>query len=179
MVLWKARHAAIKIGTATPTVLTTQVLYDQVGGATQYEDIAENVEISLPEGASNDVMLLGEDSDGYQNQELDKERRGKGSVTMDIIAGNKDIIQWMVTPTTTTSGASGYTRYNLGDEDSSVPGIAIQLTDGTDTQNFLLNNANCINAGNLRAESTGHIKRSGVKFECLARDFYMEKDLAN
>lgn len=178
MVVYKARHAKLLIGNAISVSTSSGGLYDQVSG-TDFEQDAKNVAVRTPEGGTENIPLLGEDANGYQNEKLDKQRRGKATVTFDLVEGNVDLTQFVAQSTTTTGSATPYTFYNYGDDDASDSAVAVQFTDGTDIVEFLLNNANCINPGEVRVEGTGHTTRAGVAFECLARDFWEGQDIGN
>ena len=175
-VLWKAREADIVIGNSITSVAATD-LYDQITG-TNYEDIARNITIKLPEAGTELVQLLGETS-GAQNEILDPQRKTKAEITMTVLPGNKDTSQFFVQ---TSTAPAGFTRYNFGNaEPSTSPAVAVRLDDGGspgDRVNFLMNNANMVSAGEIELDAEGYATQE-IKFDCTASDFWMEEDIAN
>jgi len=176
-VLWKAREADVRIGNSLGSVAATD-LYDQITG-TQYEDIARNLTIKLPEAGTEIVQLLGE-TGGAQNEILDPKRKTKGELTLTILPGNKDTNQWFVQASGTAP--AGFTRYNFGNaEPTTDPAVAVRLDDGGtpgDRVNFLMNNSKMVSAGEIELDAEGFATQE-IKFECTAADFFMEEDIGN
>jgi hypothetical protein len=182
-VLWKAREADVKIASTLSTVATATQLYDQVAAQSNdvnYEDIARNLKLKLPESGTDLVQLLGEDSGGNQNEILDPKRKSKAELTMTLLVGNKDTTQWFVQAE--TSAPSGFTRYNYGNADpTNKLAVAIRFDDGGspgDRVNYLMNEALMVKAGEIEIDAEGYAIQE-VMFECTASDFYEEMDIGN
>jgi hypothetical protein len=187
--LWKpGKISSIKMANAIASVTANEDLSGEISGSSEtYENIqayAKSVTIAIPEGAVDKQDLLGVDSNGFQNAELEDKPFENGGISGTLVLHSVAVLEKFYYGTgtaATDTGATG-TTFRPGILTSAGrPDVAICLTldNGLSTTakrkiNFLLNNARITKLGDVKI--SGPDSHFEVEFTatCLPRDFYAQ-----
>jgi len=186
--IWKARESNIKLASASDvdfsaTDKTLEEIIDAAsGGTTILTARAKNVTVVEPEGDVDKIDLLGEDTNGFQNAELEEKPYGLAQITgtlvfsdaesLEAFAGNADTV------TVSDGDYSGtYKRYRIGDGNRQDVVAVITLksvsnSSITDYVAFALDNAKITRIGDIRISGADGHWEQDFKIVCLPRDFY-------
>lgn len=185
--IWKPKEIkSIKFAAASGVTITTAAALDTFfTGTTATSDnvqaYAKNVTIAVPEGAVDKVDLLGIDSNGFQNMELDEKPFDLGGISGTLVLHDIEVLETFFYGTATAIGTTHH-RYqpgNLNSTGRSEVAILLNLnypTSGTVTKevNVALDNAWVTKLGDIKISGPdGHFE---VDFNaiCLPKDFYIE-----
>jgi len=187
--LWKpGKISAIKVATAITSPDASGDLSGEISGTTNtYENLqayAKNITVAIPAGACEKVDLLGVDSSGFQNAELEDKPFENGGISGTLVLHDVAVLESFYYgdgTSATDTGVTGKTYRpgiltSSGRKDSA---ILMTLNNGLSTTsnkkiNVLLNNARITKLGDVKISGPdGHFE---VEFEatCLPRDFYFQ-----
>ncbi len=177
MVLIKSREGTIKWSTSAITIDNSGALDDDFSGGTTVTE-AKNITITPPEGAVEQVPLIGETS-GFQNAEMDEKNftNAKAAFTL-IIDGDETMDTFF--GGTTGQAVSGYgTRYQIGMSTTVktrplIGALLLALDNGSEEANFVLNNVYPTKYGDVKLTGTDGHWEADMEFECLPKDYYWE-----
>ena len=176
--VWQARETVLRYKAAVSVVTTA--LLDTTVDATAFESNCKNVTIVEPEGAIEKIDLLGETS-GFQNAQLDEKPFGLARISGTLVQPGDEVLETMFCGAgvaVITGNSATHTRYQVGDSTSAKTRVAaaflVNLDDGTDEVNILLNNAYVIKLGDKTISGAdGHWEQS-FEAVCLPKDYYVE-----
>jgi hypothetical protein len=185
--IWKPKEIkSIKIAAASGITITTSAALDTFfTGTTATSDniqaYAKNVTLAVPEGAIDKIDLLGIDSSGFQNMELDEKPFDLGGISGTLVLHSVEILETFFYGTATTISTT-HKRYQAGKlTTTGRPEVAILVNlnapiSGTVTNEVTvaLDNAWITKLGDIKiAGPDGHFE---VDFNaiCLPKDFYIE-----
>lgn len=175
--VWRARETVLRAAEAI-TVAADSALDAQISSG-DFESNCKNVTIVEPEGAIDKIDLLGETS-GFQNAELDFKPFGLATISGTLVNPGDEVLEtWMGgSGTEIPSGTPTHTRYQVGDSTSGKTRVAVaflvNLDDGTDEVNILLNNAYLTKLGDRRISGADGHWEQDFEAVCLAKDYYVE-----
>ena len=185
MALWRAPHAEVKVDLASNITLTTSAALDTFfGSSTSISGKLKNVSVIVPEGDVELVNFLGVTS-SFQNSELDQKPFGLAELSGTLVLGHDEIIEGQTSHTHlffaagTGVDSNAFYRYQAGkvsggDFARPESGWLINITDGTDEVNMVLDNALITKYGDVTiGEADGHWEFE-VTVKCKPSDFYME-----
>lgn len=164
---WFAGEGTITIGDAVTTV-TTDTTLDNVVTGTAFTTKMKNVEIS---GGGRD-MSAG-NLFGLNNQYQEESRASEVTATFTMVAKDLSILEEVWGASSTVTG--DYNRVQ-GAEISTQKAVLLTFTDGTNTANWVLNNAiiSMDTIGSCVADGTTELS---VTMKCLLQDVYFEDDV--
>lgn len=172
--VWKARDAVVKIGTAY-TATSGTALHTTMTGGSAIEGNLKSVTIVEPEGAVDKIDLLGEDSNGFQNAELEDKPFSLAKISGTLVHPGDEVLETFAYGVGTAVGATGYTRYQVGaGARPTNVGILVNLDDGTDAVNVAMLNLRFTKIGDRSiGGADGHFEQQ-FEATCLPKDFYVE-----
>jgi len=187
--LWKpGKISSIKIANAISAPDATGDLSTEITGTSEtFENVqayAKNVTVAIPEGAAEKQDLLGVDSNGFQNAELEDKPFENGGISGTLVLHSVAVLEKFYYGTGTSATDTGVTgtTYRPGILTSAGrPDVAMILTldNGLSSTskrkiNFLLNNARITKLGDVKI--SGPDSHFEVEFTatCLPRDFYAQ-----
>jgi len=167
--IWQGREAVVKIDLASNVTITESAALDTFfsSGSAIHGDLKE---ISLT-GSSADVDqidLLGEDSDSFQNADKDKKPFTQVELTGKLVLRGDETIEQFAYGTSVAIGGT-HTRYRPGIRQE--VSVLMSNDDGTSEVNFALDNADFTKPGDMSLSADGHWE-TDFAVKCLARDFY-------
>ncbi|MFA5158043.1 MAG: hypothetical protein WC451_02560 [Patescibacteria group bacterium] len=177
---WYARHAYLQVADTLATVDPTKNLSGATQGvvagqtftnSVESRTLVENVEISEGDMDIEPLNTLG------NTQKANEKRPTMYTVTMDMVFSDISRCFGKRLMGTEITGASGYTRYQGGEKATTATHrakclVALQVMDGTNFDNALLNNAWVTKIERKNgAEDYG---KCTVTAKCLAQDYYEE-----
>ena len=175
---WAARQAEIIIARAHQITIGAAT---NLSGAFSINGVkieagAKNVTITPPETGWDKQDFVGQDSNGFQNQLLDEKPVGTATFTGTFQLGEDEHIEdYMMSGTVT--GIAGYTRYQIGKNNTNEVAICVTLTDvpnETDRKTCVLDNARVTKWGDVKESGPDAHFEQDCTIVCLARDFYYE-----
>lgn len=187
--LWKpGKISAIKLATAISSVDDEADISGEISGTSNtYENTQaymKNTTVAIPAGAVEKQDLLGVDTNGFQNAELEDKPFENATISGTLVLHNVEVLETFYYgdgTTATDTGVTG-TTYQAGILSSSGRkdcAILMTLDNGLTTTskkkiNVLLNNARITKLGDVKI--SGPDSHFEVDFEatCLPRDFYMQ-----
>jgi len=174
--VWRARQTVLRVVNAVSVVTTA--LLDTTVSSGAIESNVKNVTIVEPEGAIEKIDLLGETS-GFQNAELEYKPYSMASITGTLTHSGDEVLEtWFSGAGTAVPTTPTHHRYQAGDSTSGKTRIAaaflVNLDDGTDEVNILLNNAYITKLGDRRIASADGTWEQDFTAVCLPKDYYVE-----
>lgn len=137
----------------------------------------KNITITPPETAWEKQDLLGKDSSNFQNQLLDEKPVGMATITATLVLGEDETVSDYVM-SGTASGASGYTRYQIGNDKTSSNRVITCVTLKSNTLGesvaFGLEDARVTKWGDVRVSGPDSHWEQDVTITSLAKNFYWE-----
>lgn len=177
MVVLKARQASIKYLASAATIDTSGPIDADFSGGTAVTE-AKNVTVSCPEGAVEQIPLIGESSN-FQNAMMDEKNYTNAKIAGTLVFDGDEILESMFVGTGTTV-TTGYTRYQFGSSASGktrviIGGMLINIVNSTTEEiSIVLNNLYITKLGDIKLTGTdGHFEQD-FEGECLPKDFYLE-----
>lgn len=172
--VWKARHTKVYIDEAADVTITTAAALDTffTAAGTEIQANMKNVTITEPEGEVDKIDLLGVDTNGFQNAELDNQPFGLATLTGTLVLDSDEDIDIFAHGSGTTISTT-HTRYQVGDGNRPDVAILVNLED-TAELNIAMDNARIARVGDLKISGAdGHWERD-IKIVCLPKDYYIE-----
>lgn len=167
--VWKARECEIKL-VADPTITTAAVLDSFFSAGTAISGIMKDVTIKEPSSEVDQIDLLGQDSNSFQNAEGEEKPYGMAEISGTAILPGDEVTEIMFYPTGVAIAAT-HTRYRMATGTRKRPAILLNLDDGTDEVSFVLDNT-WITTKEVKATGAdGHMEITFTA-KCLPRDFY-------
>ena len=198
MVLWRAPHAEVKIDLASNVTIAASAALDTFFGstATTISAYMKNISVVVPEGDVEQINFLGVTS-SFQNSNLDQKPFGMGEVSGTLIlkrptsadtytemlidtpaAGNPTHL-FFGEGTDIPAAGTTHRRYQAGsittgDFDRPESAWLINITDGTEETNIVLDNAFVTKYGEVKIDGADGHWEVDVNVKCKNSDFYME-----
>lgn len=170
--VWFAREASIKMALASAiTISSTTALGVQFGSgtATAIAGIMKDITVTESVSEVDQIDLLGEDANGFQNVEGEEKPYGMVEVAGTMILPGDEVIETYIYDSSTTS--VGYTRYRQGNGTRKRVALLIDLSDGTDEVAYAGTNG-WLTAKEVKVTGAdGHFEATGT-FKFLPRDWY-------
>ncbi len=184
MALWRAPHAEVKVDLASNVTLTTSAALDTFfSSATSISGKMKNVSVVVPEGDVELVNYLGVTS-SFQNADLDQKPFSIAELSGTLILGHDEVLEGQTAHTHLFFGAgtaisTTHHRYQAGsittgDFDRPESAWLINITDGTDEVNMVLDNAFITKFGDVKIDGADGHWEVDVTVKCKPADFYME-----
>ena len=174
---WVAREAEVIIARAHQVVIgaATTLSGSFATSGVKIEAAAKNVTITPPETAWEKVDFLGQDTNSFQNQLLDEKPVGMATFTGTVLLGEDEVIEDYVVSGTVT-GIAGYTRYQVGKNNTNEIAICVNITDPlvTKLKTVVLDNARVTKWGDVKESGADAHWEQDLTIICLAKDFYYE-----
>lgn len=174
--VWRARETTVRITTALSSVETTSALDAQVS-TTDFQGYLKNVTIAIPEGSVDKIDLLGE-TNGFQNAELDEKPYGLATISGTLVHPGDEVLETYYGGSSGTAVTGGYTRYQYGDSTATKTrqdvAILVNLDDGSQETNHLLNNAKITKLGDVTISGADSHWEQSFEAVCLPKDYYVE-----
>jgi hypothetical protein len=169
--VWHAREAVVKM--AQDVTITGAAALDTFFSAgSTVTGVMKDISITEPNSDVSSIDLLGIDSNGFQNIEGEVKPYGMAEVTGTMILPGDEVVESFMFPAGSAIAAT-HTRYQPGKVSRRTPSILLNLNDGTDTVNIVLDNA-WITARDVKVTGAdGHFEATFTA-KCLPRDFYLE-----
>jgi hypothetical protein len=178
---WKARNAklfmvspATKVTFGASTTLSGS--FAAVADAYELSAMCKNVTISAPETPYDLATYLGVDSNGFQNQTLDEKPVGTASITGTMIVDTDEGIEFILSGAF-VSAPAGYSRYNMGQSNTSNNTVAVCLAvetpDSTKYYAVAFDTAKFAKWGDLKLSSDGVFEQD-FQITNLAKNFRFE-----
>jgi len=167
---WFAPQASVKIAAAIATVAPDTSLSAQQATPVDFSGEVKNLSISGGERDVDALKFLG------YNETHDFKRATVVECSFTMVHIDKDTGEFLMGPAQTV-GATAFKRIQGGEKaanDRTAKSVLIQLTDGTNTVNILLNNAYATTR-EFSLAADGHMEET-ITFKCLASDYYEEDD---
>ena len=181
--IWKARETSVQIADALSSVSTSALLDGQpFSNQKTFTGIMKNVTVVEPEGAVDKQDLLGVDSNGFQNAELDEKpfdlAKISGTLVMPgVYDSNNPVLEVFAygSGTGVPAGAATHTRWQAGDGNRTSCAILVNLVSGsTHEVSILLNNAYITKLGDKKIGGPDGHWEQDFEAVCLPRDYYAE-----
>jgi len=198
MVLWRAPHAEVKIDLASNVTIAGTAALDTFFGstATLISAYMKNISVVVPEGDVEQVNFLGVTS-GFQNSNIDQKPFAMGEVSGTLVmkrpvAADTYTELLIETPasgnpthlffgagTDIPSASPTHRRYQAGsitsgDFDRPESAWLINVTDGTEEINIVLDNAFVTKFGEVKIDGPDGHWELDVNVKSQTKDFYME-----
>lgn len=173
--IWKAREGVIKIAdTSTVTITNAAALDTFFGSGSAMEADMKGIEITEPETTVDKIDLLGQDTNSFQNADFEEKPAGVASITgtMVLRGDESGLDQWSY-DAASIAGPAGFTRLQIGSGTGNQASLLVNLDDGTDEVNLVLDNAFITTRDKKLTGSDGHWEVS-FSATCLARDYFVE-----
>jgi len=176
---WVAREGNLYLGRATEIEFGAA---SSLSGSFATSGISvtaavKNITITPPETGWEKQDFMGKDSNNFQNQLLDEKPVGIATITGTMILGEDETIEDYVVSGTVT-GTSGYTRYQIGNGNTSINDLAACVTLISNNTNnevsFAADNARLTKWGDVRITGPDAHWEQDFTIICLAKDFYYE-----
>jgi len=178
--LWEARNGSLYLsapasGVTFSNATTLSGSFASVGFAV--EAAVKNITITPPETAYEKQDLLGNDSNSFQNQLLDEKPVGMATLTATMVLAEDETIENIISGTF-SSAPTGYSRYQLGSDNTSngtVAACVTLLSKNTANQaSFAFDNAKFTKLGDTRISGPDSHWEQDFTVVCLPKDYYYE-----
>lgn len=170
-----ARDATIKVALESAiTIGTTGNVFDYAGFATAVEGYAKNVTITPPEGPIEQIDLLGDDSNSFQNAAADIKPYGMATISGTLVHPGDELLEPFVMGAGASTVISGsYTRWQVGKGSRVSVALVVNFDNGTDEVSVLFDNGWFTKFGEKSLNADGHWEQN-FELVCHARDYYEE-----
>ena len=183
--IWRAPHGAIKVADASTITIDSSTLLDtefSTATATTVSGFMKNITISSPEGNVEMVNLLGVDANSFQNALLDEKPFGLAELSGTLVLAGDEILEhnskhlFFGTATTIATTHSRYQpgKTTTGNFNRPKSSWLVNLDDGTDEVNIVLDNAVITKVGDKKIDSADGHWEMEVTVKCLPKDYYEE-----
>lgn len=171
--IWHAKEATVKIKSSV-TITTSAALDTFFSAGEALEAYMTDVSIKPPMGKPGKLDMHGTDTNGFQNAELEDKPADLAELKGTLVLPTSSPIYTIlfgagtnVPPTTAT-----HVRYRPGKAAAPVFAILLNLTDGDDEVNFVLDAAKLSDTPEVKSTGAdGHFEIS-ITAVCLPRNFY-------
>lgn len=169
--IWHAKEAVVKIQLASATTITTSAALDTFfSSGTAIAGVMKDISITEPMGDVDKLDLLGQDTNGFQNAELEEKPAGMVEVTGTLILpGDEGIEPFIYSVGSAINGT--HTRYTAGYATRRKLALLLNLDDGTDEVNYAGNNMLPTARDSKVTGADGHFETT-ITLKCLPRDWY-------
>lgn len=169
--VWSACEAVIKIDSAADVTITESAALDTFfSSGTAIEGIAKDISVTEPIGDADKIDLLGADTNGFQNAELEKKPAGLVEISMTAILPGDEVAMAELFGAGTAIDTT-HTRYTVGKCSKTSIALLINLDDGTDEVNYAGTNL-YVTAHDVKVTGAdGHFEVS-MTLKGLPRDWY-------
>ena len=169
--VWHASEAVIKLDAASSVTITTSAALDTFfSSGTAIQGIAKDISIKQSIPDVDKIDLLGTDSSGYQNAELEKKPAGLTEVTMTLVLPGDEVSAIELFGVGTAISTT-HTRYSPGLVASQTIAMLLNLDDTADEVNFAGTNMKVTQYDPKVTGADGHFEVA-ITLKCLPRDFY-------
>jgi hypothetical protein len=136
--VWHAKESVVKLGLATSVNITAGTVLDTAFSATSaITGVMKDITVTEPMGDIEKIDLLGTDSNGFQNAEVEEKPAGLVEVSGTLILpGDEEAEQFLYDAGTATTNGTGWTTYRAGKASRRKLAILLNLDDGTDEVNY-------------------------------------------
>lgn len=135
--------------------------------------VIKDISVTVPEGDVDIVNYLGEDSNGFQNAELEESSFGLAEMTGTMSVNSAEVLE-TIAYGAGTAGTS-HTLYQAGDGSRVKNGaFLINLDNGTDEVSVVLNNIRITSLGDISVTGADGHWEMEFTAKCLPKDFYIE-----
>jgi len=172
---WVAREGEVYLAKADEITYdgTTSLSGSFANAGVAIHAACKNLTITPPETGWEKQDFQGEDINNFQNQLVDEKPVGMATFTGTLVlAENETIEDYMVSGT--VSGPAGYTRYQIGKDNTNKLAVCVVLDNGTNAVLFGFDNARVTKYGDVRIGSPDGHWEQDVTIVSLAKDFYYE-----
>lgn len=171
-VTFHAREAEFKYDTGITIDATGPLSGDFGAGSTM--GVLKDVTISPPEGDVDIINYLGEDTNGFQNAQMEEKAFGLAEISGTMSVDSDEVLE-TIAYGSGTSVTGGYTRYQAGDGNRATNGaFLVVLDNGTNEASFVLNNIIITKLGDIKPTGTDGHWEMEFTAKCLPADFYEE-----
>jgi len=172
--IWKARETTVKIIAADSLSIDASGSLDaDFGAGTDITGKCKNVTIVEPEIDQEKIDLLGTDGNSFQNAALDAKPATMAECSGTLVHDGDEVLETFAYGSG-TSISGGYTRYQVGDGDKDDIGMLINLDDGSNEVNIVLDNAWITKLGDRKLDSADGHWEQDFTIKCLPKDYYIE-----
>ena len=186
--IWKARETTVQISDAIdPSAISDSTLLDGLSFSNQkpLTGLLKNVTIVEPEGAIDKQDLLGVDSNGFQNAELDEKPFDLAKISGTLVmpglheSGTAMLERWAYGDgTQVPSESATHTRWQAGNGNRIACAILVNLTSNESPPNYevniLLNQAYITKLGDRKISGPDGHWEQDFEAVCLPRNYYIE-----
>ena len=167
--IWQGREAVVKIDLASNVTITESAALDTFfsSGSALHGHLKE-ISLTGSEGDVEQIDLLGEDSDSFQNADKDKKPFGMVELSGKLVLRGDETIEQFAYGTSVDVNST-HTRYRPGIRQE--VSVLINNDDGTKEVSFALDNADFTKPGDMALNADGHWE-TDFAIKCLGRDFY-------
>lgn len=168
--VWFPKQADIKLALSSGiSINTLGSLASAFEGETAIEGYMKDISWNTSTGDGNVINLLGEDTNGYQNAELEETPPDLVEVSGTLILpGDEGVESLIFDGSETITG--GFMRYKTGLASRKKLALMMSLDDGTDQVNVAIVDAILTNYEVSVTGADGHFEVS-VSLKCLAKNF--------
>jgi len=121
--VWKARECVVKIVDSV-TIDTANPLDSFFSAGTAIEGKMKSVTIVEPKSEGKKIDLLGEDSDGFQNAEMDEAPYTNAEISGTLILDGDEVLENFIYSSSTSIGGT-HTRYRVGAGTRKTPAMLV------------------------------------------------------
>ena len=169
--VWFAKECDVLMTASTPTINTATTLYNTFSAMTSIKGVLKDISVTEQTGDTDIINLLGTDSTGYQNAEMEEKPAGLVEVQATMVLPGDEVVEQFVYDTNGSTVTGGYTRYRSGKALRRKVSLCLRLTDGTDEVAYAATNA-LLSAKDVKVTGAdGHFEAT-MTLKCLPRDFY-------
>ena len=168
--VWKAAESVIKIDQAADVTLSASTVLDTAfASGTAIQGVMKDITVTEPIGDVEKIDLLGSDTDGFQNAEIEEKPAGLVEIQGTAILPGDEVVESIIYGTGTS--ATTHTTYRAGKAVTEKLALLLNLDDGTDEVSYAGTNMR-VTAKDVKVTGPdGHYEIT-FTFKCLPRDFY-------
>jgi hypothetical protein len=169
--VWYAKEATVKIGSGTVISGATAV-WNMFGSGTTITGVLKDISITEPVGDVDKIDILGTDTAGFQNAEVEEKPAGMVEMSGTMILPGDEVTELMM-----YGGGSavvgGYTRYRPGLATRTKFSLLVDLNDSTDRVSIGMAYAWLSQKDIKVTGADGHFE-SSFTAKCLPRDYAID-----
>lgn len=171
---WTPRDAVIKVDDASDITITTSAALDTFfSSGVSIESYAKNLTITPPEGDVEHVPLIGDDTNGIQNEAGDEKPFGMASVSGTLVHQKDEVLEPFAAKNGSVAVSTTHTRWQIAKGARNQVAILVNFDDATKEVNVVLDNAWITRIGAKTLNADGHFEQE-FEIKCLAGDYYEE-----
>ena len=182
VVLYDAKLTTLKIGATITSPTTASSVYTQIsdtvsGGVTKW---LKDVTISGIDAPMELVNFLGQDSNNFQNQELESKPfnavRISGTVAVSPVDTDTPI-EAVLFGTSGVTLTANSKRYQFGQGSRTKRAVGVEFTNSSNIIHVALNNAYAVRVGDISQSADTHLE-APFEIVALTRDYYVDVETA-